>query len=79
MTSFEEARAEAETWLALEGVVGVGEGQTEAGARSVVVMVTSKAVAPLDRIPESLHGTPVEIVELGVISAEDGEDPIWSM
>ena len=67
VSTFDDARAGAEHLLNLEGIVGVGEGMTSDGARSIVVMVTSRSIAPLMDIPSEIEGFPVEVVETGVI------------
>lgn len=70
--AIDDARASAEHLLRLEGVVGVGEGMTSDGDPSIVVMVTSRAVAPLSEIPSEIGGFPIEVIETGMISAESG-------
>ena len=72
MDRFEDARLAAEQLMELDGVVGVGEGQTSDGRRAIVVMVMSRSEAP--ELPSELEGVPVEVVETGPIEAEEEPD-----
>lgn len=69
---FDEARLAAERFMASEGVVGVGEGETPDGRRAIVVMVTSGSEPP--DLPSELEGIPVQVVETGPIMAEEDEE-----
>ena len=55
--------------LAIPGVVGVGEGQLE-GKPAVQVMVVELTSELRRRLPTTLNGHPVQIVETGVIRAQ---------
>ena len=56
--------------LLLDDVVeGIGEGKTADGAPSIVIMVSSRTPDVEARIPESIEGIPVEIIESGPFAA----------
>jgi len=55
--------------MAIPGVVGVGEGQLE-GKPAVQVMVVELTSELRRRLPTTLNGHPVQIVETGVIRAQ---------
>jgi hypothetical protein len=50
-------------------VEGIGEGETADGEPCIVVMVSSGTPDVEGRIPESIEGIPVEIVETGPFAA----------
>jgi hypothetical protein len=52
------------------GVEGIGQGATERGEPCILVMVASRTPELEKRIPESIEGVPVEIVETGPFTAE---------
>ena len=54
--------------MAIPGVVGVGEGRS-AGAPALQVLVVRRTPELARRLPRSLEGYPVEVVETGVIEA----------
>jgi len=53
--------------LAIEGVVGAYEGQLDDGASCIKVAVARRSDALDDRVPDSLEGYPVVLVETGPI------------
>ena len=55
--------------MAIPGVVGVGEGQVR-DQPSIQVLVVRKSPDLAARIPSSLEGYPVDVVETGVIEAQ---------
>ena len=55
--------------MAIPGVVGVGEGQLR-GEAAVQVLVVRKTPGLERRLPSSLEGYPVHVVETGVIEAQ---------
>jgi hypothetical protein len=55
--------------MSLPGVVGVGEGRIE-GAPAIQVLVVRRTPDLQRRLPSSLEGYPVDIVETGVIEAQ---------
>jgi hypothetical protein len=55
--------------LAIPGVVGVGEGQLH-GDAAVQVLVVRRTPELERRLPSSLEGYPVHVVETGVIEAQ---------
>ena len=57
------ALAEAEALLALEGVEGVGQGATEDGAPSILVLCTA-LLDPAD-LPDTIGGFPVRVLDIG--------------
>ena len=69
MNELERARTAAEQLLALPGVVGVAEGETDAGEPAVVVMVASATVAAVDLLPQTIHDVPVTVREVGELTA----------
>lgn len=71
--AFDEARSKAEALMDLPYVVGVGEGVTSDGTRSITVMVTAGELVEEDRIPPVLVGYPVEIIEVGVLQSEEDQ------
>jgi hypothetical protein len=58
--------------MAVAGVVGVGQGEMN-GRPSVQVLVIKATAELRGRLPDSLEGYPVQIVETGVIRAQPGE------
>ena len=55
--------------MAIPGVVGVGEGRVK-DQPSIQVLVVRKSAELAARLPSSLEGYPVDIVETGVIEAQ---------
>lgn len=72
------SRAHARQLLAKANVVGVGVGQREGGAVTLVVMVERKLpreqLAEADLVPSEIEGLPVEVREVGELKA-DGDRP----
>jgi hypothetical protein len=74
----EGAKARHETGLMeLPNVVGVGVGERR-GDPVIVVLVTRKVplaeLAEAERVPASIEGFPVDVVEAGEIVAQDRRD-----
>ena len=55
--------------MAIPGVVGVGEGRVK-HQPSIQVLVVRRSADLVARLPSSLEGYPVDIVETGVIEAQ---------
>ena len=55
--------------MAIPGVVGVGEGRVD-DKPSIQVLVVRKTAELQARLPSSLEGHPVTIVQTGVIEAQ---------
>lgn len=68
MSQIEKALAAAQALLDLEGVVGVGEGETESGA-CVVVFVAARTPRLAATIPKEILGVPVDVRETGTLTA----------
>jgi hypothetical protein len=69
----EEVLAEhAPRLLALQGVVGVYEGETDAGDPCLRVMVDAVTPDLRRAIPSTLEGYPVELHETGPLAPRDG-------
>ena len=65
----QKALDRATSLLEVEGIEGVGQGETADGDPCVVVMVSVRT-AEVDRhIPASIEGFPVEIMETGTFTA----------
>lgn len=54
--------------MAIEGVVGIGVGQTAAGDDAIVVYLRDESVR--QRVPATIEGYPLEIVVTGEIDAQ---------
>ena len=71
-----KARHEADL-MSLPNVVGVGIGE-RAGDPAIVVLVTHKValaeLAPEERVPPTIEGFQVDVIETGEIRAEDRRD-----
>jgi hypothetical protein len=67
------SRSHAKQLMAKANVVGVGVGLGESGGFAVVVMVKRKLARELlgkdDLVPEQIEGIPVEVREVGELSA----------
>jgi hypothetical protein len=55
-------------WMSLEGVVGVGIGQTSGGV-GIVVSVARRTEQQANRMPSEINGVPIEIRETGEFRA----------
>lgn len=73
MTISEVLSAHTDSLMRIPGVVGVGEGRV-AGGPSVHVLVTRITPELRGRLPASLDGYPVNVVETGVIEAQPDSD-----
>ena len=69
MTITEALAAHTDSLMAIPGVVGVGEGRLS-GAPSIQVLVVRKTPELARRLPASIEGYPVDVVESGVIEAQ---------
>lgn len=49
------------TWIAIDGVIGVGIGRTSAGAIGIIVSVKEHSETIRQKIPESVEGVSVEV------------------
>ncbi len=63
LEAFAAALKEAESLLAIEGVEGVGQGATDDGAPSILVLSTALLDPAL--LPETIAGFPVGILDIG--------------
>lgn len=55
--------------MAIPGVIGVGEGRVS-DQPSIQVLVVRRSAELLARLPSTLEGHPVDVVETGVIEAQ---------
>ena len=69
MSITEALATHADTLMAIPGVVGVGEGR-RAGAPAVQVLVVRRTPELERRVPKSVEGYPIDVVETGVIEAQ---------
>lgn len=69
MTISEAVARHTDSLLAIPGVVGVGEGQLD-GKPAVQIMVAELTGDLRRRLPATLSGHPVQVVETGVIRAQ---------
>ncbi len=56
-------------WLKFKGVQGIGIGLTQTGKVGLIVSVEKITKELRDQIPEKIKGYPVELKEVGKISA----------
>ena len=66
---FEQALAEAQDWIDIEGVEVVGQGKVD-DRDCIVVYVSLPARVMQERVPATLHGIPVEVRHSGIITPE---------
>lgn len=69
MSITEALAGHTDSLMAIPGVVGVGEGR-KAGAPAVQVLVVRMTPELERRLPTSLEGYPVDVVETGLIEAQ---------
>lgn len=69
MSDLERALAEAERWIDVDGVEGVGQGVKD-GADCIIVYVSLPTDTMRSRIPETVHDVPVTLIESGIITPE---------
>lgn len=67
--SIEQALADAAQWMAIEGVVGIGQGKADK-KDCILVFVGVKTPEIEKAIPLQHRGYPVRIEEVGIIQAE---------
>jgi len=67
--SFGQALAEADQWMNLKGVVGIGQGKADE-KDCILVFVAVKTPEIAKAIPLEYGGHPVRIEEVGIIDAE---------
>ena len=67
-------KAHTDELMAVEGVVGVAIGQTDAGVPCILVLVVKKTDSLTRHIAQNLEGHPVVIRETGEIKALDGNN-----
>ena len=68
------SREHARELMAKANVVGVGVGETESGAVTLVVMLSRKLprseLAEIDLVPKEIDGLPVQLRVVGELSAQ---------
>lgn len=69
MTISEVLGAHSDSLMTIPGVIGVGEGRVK-DQPSIQVLVIRRSANLVARLPSSLEGYPVDIVETGVIEAQ---------
>ncbi len=68
-SNIDRAVQHATAWMdSVEGVTGVGQGQTTDGRDAVIVYATRSEVA--DELPSSIEGVPVVVQQTGAFEAQ---------
>ncbi len=67
--SIEKVLEEAEQWISIDGVEGIGQGELEDQGPCIVVLVSKPPESFAGLIPNTFHGFPVVLEESGEIRA----------
>jgi hypothetical protein len=65
----EVKRQQEKNWMAIDGVVAVGIGQTSGGEAGIIISVSKNLSDIRSQIPGKVRGIPIEINETGEIIA----------
>jgi hypothetical protein len=71
MTITEVLKKYTDTWMAIPGVIGTGEGRTDDNKPSVIVFAEQETEAIKEKIPRTIEGFPVVIEVTGEVRALD--------